>query len=256
MLEPIFSNDRWMIRVVIDQNHYFYVDGPYDGIDDGLLENFFNWDSYNPIYLFGDYVGLPKSLANRFVIKQSSHKNDHSFAAFYHIADQLIPTKNIKDCTLISFQGSITSHPIRKNILDALKKFHNFHFYPTKLWNLEENKGELRQQYLHSMNDSQFVMCPRGVGLNSIRFFETLRMGRIPILLADDTKLPLSWLINYENFVVFVPENAILNTYQYVCRWLEKHNIEVASQEARTISLEYFSDLNRFTQLCEIKNGN
>lgn len=258
MNEPIFANDRWMIRVVVDDPMYFYVDGPYDNVDDGLLESFFNWDLYDIIYLFGDYAGLPQKLADKIVIKQSSHKNDSSFACFYHILDHLNPTKNIKDCSLsVSFQGSITTNPIRPKILEALKEFDSFHFEPTKFWatlGLEE-KARLRQSYLHIINDSKFVMCPRGVGLNSIRFFETLRMGRIPILIADDTKLPLDWTIKYENFIVRVPENDILKSHDYVKEWLSSHSLEKASAEARQFSLTYFEDFPKFTQLVVNQHG-
>jgi hypothetical protein len=253
MEEPLFSNERWMIRVVAGDPTYFYIDGPYDGIDDGILNHFFNWDAYGDIiYLFGDYAGLPQNLTNKIVIKQSSHKNDASFACYYHILDELTPTKSIENCCFdISFQGSLITHPIRKDILDSLKKFDRFHFEPTTFWakcSLEE-KAILRQKYLHVINDSQFVLCPRGVGLNSIRFFETMRMGRIPILIANDTKLPLNWLIKYENLIVRVPEHDIINTSDYVKQWLQTNDLEAVSQQIRQISLTYFSDLEVFTQL-------
>jgi hypothetical protein len=114
---------------------------------------------------------------------------------------------------------------------------------------LAPSEAILRQKYLHVINDSQFVLCPRGVGLNSIRFFETMRMGRIPILIANDTKLPLNWLIKYENLIVRVPEHDIINTSDYVKQWLQTNDLEAVSQQIRQISLTYFSDLEVFTQL-------
>jgi hypothetical protein len=186
--EPVFSDKRWMVRVVTGEPMYFYVDGPFDGVDDGLIESFFNWDLYSDsvIYLFGDYAGLPTKLHNKTVIKQSSHKNDTSIACFYGTMIDITP-KLIMDCKLVaSFQGSLKTHPIRQKVYEAIQPFGSFHYETTPFWasTPPEEKLELRRRYLENLNDSQFILCPRGVGLNSIRFFEALRMGRIPVLIA------------------------------------------------------------------------
>jgi hypothetical protein len=251
--EPVFSDKRWMVRVVTGEPMYFYVDGPFDGVDDGLIESFFNWDLYSDsvIYLFGDYAGLPTKLHNKTVIKQSSHKNDTSIACFYGTMIDITP-KLIMDCKLVaSFQGSLKTHPIRQKVYEAIQPFGSFHYETTPFWasTPPEEKLELRRRYLENLNDSQFILCPRGVGLNSIRFFEALRMGRIPVLIADDTKLPLEWLVNYDNFVVRVPEADILEARKYVAKWLESHDLASASQQALHFSLNCLSDLEKFTQL-------
>jgi hypothetical protein len=45
--------------------------------------------------------------------------------------------------------------------------------------------------YGRELATSRFVLCPRGVASNTIRFFESLMFGRIPVLVSDDAKLPL-----------------------------------------------------------------
>jgi Exostosin family len=53
--------------------------------------------------------------------------------------------------------------------------------------------------YIQSIADSRFVLCPRGCGPNSIRFFETLARANVPIFFGGKaTKLPLDWLIDWE----------------------------------------------------------
>lgn len=250
--EPIFKNERWSIRVVAGDPMYFYVDGPYDGVDDDFIGEFFNWDLYDIIYLFGDYAGLPKRLANKTVIKQSSHKNDNSICCFYQVkAESAKPIAEAK--FFASFQGTLQTNPVRFKVLDALKQFESYHFEPTKFWTTMPiaEQQELRVSYLANMNDSQFVLCPRGAGLSSIRFFEALRMGRIPVLIADETKLPLEWLINYDNFIVRVPEADILQSRDYVGKWLNTHSLESASQQARDVSVSYFEDLGTFLKLVD-----
>jgi len=33
---------------------------------------------------------------------------------------------------------------------------------------------------------SRFVLCPRGIGTSSIRLYETLEAGRVPVIISDD----------------------------------------------------------------------
>ncbi|WP_159819340.1 exostosin family protein [Cyanobium sp. Copco_Reservoir_LC18] len=51
----------------------------------------------------------------------------------------------------------------------------------------EEAKRE--SEYRESLRDSWFCLCPSGSGPNSIRIFEALSYGSIPIVLADDLDL-------------------------------------------------------------------
>jgi hypothetical protein len=49
----------------------------------------------------------------------------------------------------------------------------------------QKEHGSQHQRYAEVMHRSKFVLCPRGSGTSSIRLFETLRAGRVPIILAD-----------------------------------------------------------------------
>ncbi len=49
--------------------------------------------------------------------------------------------------------------------------------------------------YAESMRRCRFFVCPRGNGLGSIRLFETMRAGRVPVILSDSFVLPegINW---------------------------------------------------------------
>lgn len=49
------------------------------------------------------------------------------------------------------------------------------------------------------------MICIRGGGNFSVRFYEALAMGRIPILIDTDSSLPLSDVIQWKDHVVWVP---------------------------------------------------
>jgi hypothetical protein len=46
------------------------------------------------------------------------------------------------------------------------------------------------REYLDAIRDSWFTLCPTGSGPNSIRLFESLALGSIPILLTQSLRLP------------------------------------------------------------------
>jgi len=50
--------------------------------------------------------------------------------------------------------------------------------------------GEASAEFLQSIRESVFVLCPSGSGPNSIRLWETIAGGAVPVILADTIDLP------------------------------------------------------------------
>lgn len=63
---------------------------------------------------------------------------------------------------------------------------------------------QARAEYIENMVGSDFILCVKGDGNFSVRFFEALSLGRIPLLVDTDCPLPLEDLINYDEFLVKV----------------------------------------------------
>jgi hypothetical protein len=54
------------------------------------------------------------------------------------------------------------------------------------VWNSNPAEMKVRgQEYASTISSSQFVLCPRGIGTSSIRLYETLEAGRIPVIISD-----------------------------------------------------------------------
>jgi len=60
-----------------------------------------------------------------------------------------------------------------------------------------ETQQGTTQQFYNNLFNNAYTFCIRGVGNFSVRFYETLAVGRIPILLNTDCRLPLSNRINW-----------------------------------------------------------
>jgi hypothetical protein len=94
---------------------------------------------------------------------------------------------------LFSFLGRARTHSIRSDVLrldsdtspcldvsSAAARFPNFDY---------------RRTYDELLRDSQFILCPRGIGASSVRIFEAMRAGRVPVIISDDWRPPpgLPW---------------------------------------------------------------
>jgi hypothetical protein len=61
-----------------------------------------------------------------------------------------------------------------------------------------------RREYVENMYNSDFVLAPKGDGNSSVRFYEAISMGRIPIVIDTDMVFPLEDFINYDDFILRV----------------------------------------------------
>lgn len=59
-------------------------------------------------------------------------------------------------------------------------------------------------EFYNNLRDSDYVVCIRGAGNFSVRFYEALAMGRIPIFINTDCALPFDKEINWKKHVVWV----------------------------------------------------
>jgi hypothetical protein len=106
---------------------------------------------------------------------------------------------------LFSFLGRIRTHPTRSRIsrLDNLKT----PCLDVALAPQRFGGWDYRTTYLRLMSESQFVLCPRGFGASSIRIFETMRAGRVPVIISD------AWIEppvgDWSRFSLRVPEHAV-----------------------------------------------
>lgn len=103
-----------------------------------------------------------------------------------------------------------------KSLLDAVDRYHGH-------WETEEQRRERKRLFEDSLVNSLTVLCPRGSGQNSNRFFEAMSMGRIPILVSDTCELPFSDEIDYASFMLRIPESEIANAGSILYDWLQRH---------------------------------
>lgn len=85
----------------------------------------------------------------------------------------------------------------------------------------ETAKQKTTQEFYKNMYNCAYTFCSRGVGNFSVRFYETLAMGRIPILLNTDCRLPLEETIDWKQHCIIIEENEAEKMPEII---LEFHN--------------------------------
>lgn len=95
----------------------------------------------------------------------------------------------------------------------------------------EKDNHQTTLEFYDNIRDSDYVVCVRGAGNFSVRFYETLAMGRIPIFIKTDCALPLEKEIGWRKHVVWVEYN-------------ERHRVaEKLIEFHRALSEQEFIDL-------------
>lgn len=68
----------------------------------------------------------------------------------------------------------------------------------------DKSKHQTTLEFYDNLKESPYILCIRGAGNFSVRFYEALAMGRIPVLVNTDCSLPLQGDIDWKKHLVWV----------------------------------------------------
>jgi len=114
---------------------------------------------------------------------------------------------------LYSFKGGSTSW-VRKKLFKnkpvaadvCIEESNQYYHWTYDDLYMEQKKAQ-QQEYAALLAQSSFFLCPRGAGTGSIRLFEVIQAGRIPVIISD------AWIpqsnIPWHEFSITIPEKDI-----------------------------------------------
>ena len=144
----------------------------------------------------------------------------------------------------IGFCGSIT-HPIRKEVIEQIEK--NSNSIPNfiireSFWGGKPHDKNLRNEYINNMINSDFVICCRGAGNFSYRLYETMNMGRIPIIIDTDISLPCHGDgIDYNKFIMTENVKDVPKLIEKMWKGLTEETYLALQMYSRRMYDEYIS---------------
>ena len=154
---------------------------------------------------------------------------------------------------LFSFMGSVGTAPVRRHLGQLAHPRGFFQDTAADYDRALHGKMDAREQqdyqrrYAEVAKASKFVLCPRGLSVSSIRLYETMRMGRAPVVLADGWVAPPgpAW----EKFSIRVAERD----WRRIPQILEsrEHEALEMGERARAEWVEWFSREVAFHRVVE-----
>jgi len=147
----------------------------------------------------------------------------HAFPLFAPVVPDVVEKREL----WYSFVGAYMSHyisPVRENIFDDLHppgtvvvrrgkwqfnaEVYNEQVTGKKTAAFESYQADQNKQYYKRvLQQSRFSLCPSGAGPASIRIYESLACGAIPVILADSFRLPHVKGVDWKECCVNIKES-------------------------------------------------
>ena len=159
-----------------------------------------------------------------------------------HLGDAWLHPKKY----LATFVGRM-SHRCREEIMTLEFSRPDILTQNSSEFDLFSESGEKRsfqERFAKMMEESKFVLCPRGAGASSIRLFEAMQMGVAPIIISDDWVAPKG--PDWSAFSIRLPEGSTELESMLVENEL---HYEEMGRQARAAWERFFSDETHFDYL-------
>ena len=191
--------------------------------------------------------GIYASIQKRWYFKQRMRSGFY-LRVFGNQVIQYCP--NISESPyLFSFMGAANNAFIRKCIFN-IKHPRSLLIDTSPSRKNEENLNSSKSRtyrYFDSLRKSKFVLCPKGGGTSSFRIFETMKAGRVPVIISDQWVAPEG--PDWHEFSLRVWEKDI----KKMPGLLEKRedNAEKMGRLARQFWEQWFSEKVAFHRIIE-----
>ena len=103
-------------------------------------------------------------------------------------------------------------------------------------------KKDLINDFYKNMEESHFIICNRGSGNFTMRFYQALSAGRIPILVNTDMLLPFTDRINWKEFIII--EDNEHKVIEKVIEWWKFKNLALIQSKCAEIYYKYFTHIH------------
>jgi len=115
---------------------------------------------------------------------------------------------------------------------------------------------EQRQRYIDSLRRSVFCLCPSGTGPNTIRLWEAIGSGAIPIILSDTFRPPGPRQL-WDEAVFFLPDNAqgVMAIPQLAKQWAAQPDLLDAKRAGLRRLWQRYSPDTFITDILELIDG-
>lgn len=144
-----------------------------------------------------------------------------NFKAIPHISKfdgqelDLNKEREIKYC----FIGATWTHVSRAYLFHLFSQHKDFYLRDTGKWHFEKTNQDIinyEVNFSSILQKTKFSLCPRGTGPSTIRIWDSLALGCVPVLFGKDLKMPLSQKVNWDEVCIFVDQSRIATLHMNI----------------------------------------
>ena len=152
-------------------------------------------------------IGFFKGIYNN-ICKRNFIEGKHFVVPPMDMINELVFTNKKVDYNplhLAAWRGNLKSNTIRTKLLNAFANKRGFKIECSESW--YNHPMDEKQHYVDFILDAKFSLCPAGWGPSSFRIFESMALGRCPVIIADQF-IPCHGP-KWNEFALFVSEKHI-----------------------------------------------
>jgi len=209
-------------------------------------------DRFILVFIVSDYEDkyqfYNNIIVNRTSVKASRKKNNEIVLPYLweYLPEPFAPIINL-DKPSIGFCGLLSKH--REKLIKVFKKSTAVRadfIIRDKFWGGAPHNTDIINDFNTNIKQNPFIIAQRGNGNFSMRFYQTLSAGRIPVLVNTDMALPFKDEITWNDYIVFEKnEKACLKK---VIEVFESGKYIEMQQNCQKLFKLYFSEYSFFEQ--------
>ncbi len=173
--------------------------------------------------------------------------NRRNFVAGYHVSGPYpydinthvlanLHEMDVEQRLLFSFRGTTNSSPLRLKMLRVLANHPRGSVIAVNTAFRQHDEAQ-KQAYVDDIRRSAFVLCPRGWSPNTYRLFETMELGRCPVIISDDW-IPVDG-VDWDGCSIRWSETQLHALPDYLAT--QEHRAQELGQRARAVWEQYFA---------------
>jgi hypothetical protein len=147
---------------------------------------------------------------------------------------------NKDDYPIVGFCGRVDKY--REGIIREIqndKIIKNNFILKSEYWGGKPHDSILISDFIKNIEGSHFTICNRGNGNYSMRFYQTLSLGRIPVLIDTDQIFPFPDKIDWHEIAIIGKnEKECITKIKY---WWIHYDIELIQLKCKNIFKKYFN---------------
>jgi hypothetical protein len=196
------------------------------------LDKYINYDKKVIAFLISDFnnkLNIPKNVMLFRTSLYKSIKKDNEFVLPYLYEFYTDEFKQIEktEKPIVGFCGNVKKNSgLRLNSVDKLESDTNIKTNFITRLGFAGDKQEWFPDFKKNILESHFTLSNRGKGNFSIRFYQVLSLGRIPVLINTDMVFPFENEIKWDSIIIRSnTQNGMLSKINHW--WKTKNNEEL-----------------------------